>query len=40
MSKRAKDQTDLFRIAEHYPEMIELLPEKLRKEVIESKKAE
>lgn len=35
LSKRAKDQSDLFRIAEHYPEMIELLPEKLRKEVIE-----
>ena len=35
LSKRAKDQSDLFRIAEHYPEMIDLLPEKLRKEIIE-----
>jgi predicted nucleotidyltransferase len=39
LSKRAKDQTDLFRIAEHYPEMIELLPEKLRNEVIEDRAA-
>jgi hypothetical protein len=39
LSKRAKDQTDLYRIAEHYPEMIELLPEKLRKEVIEDRAA-
>jgi hypothetical protein len=37
LSKRAKDQTDLFRIAERYAEMIELLPEKLRKEIIEDR---
>ena len=35
LSKRAKDQTDLFRIAERYPEMIGLLPERLKAEIIE-----
>lgn len=39
LSKRAKDQTDLFRIAERYPEMIEVLPEKLRSEIIEDRAA-
>jgi hypothetical protein len=32
LSKRAKDQTDLFRIAERYPEMVNLLPERLKTE--------
>ena len=35
LSKRAKDQTDLFRIAERYPAMIGLLPERLKAEIIE-----
>ena len=39
LSKRAKDQTDLFRIAERYPEMIGLLPERLRAEIIEDQVA-
>jgi hypothetical protein len=39
LSKRAKDQTDLFRIAEHYPDMINLLPEKLKAEIIEDQVA-
>ena len=39
LSKRAKDQTDLFRIAEHYPEMIALLPERLKTEIIEDQVA-
>ena len=39
LSKRAKDQTDLFRIAERYPEMIELLPEKLGSEIIKDQAA-
>jgi Nucleotidyl transferase AbiEii toxin, Type IV TA system len=39
LSKRAKDQTDLFRIAEHYPEMINLLPEKLKADIIEDQLA-
>ena len=39
LSKRAKDQTDLFRIAERYPEMIELLPERLKTEVMEDQVA-
>jgi hypothetical protein len=39
LSKRAKDQTDLFRIAERYPEMIRLLPEKLRAEITEDRTA-
>ena len=39
LSKRAKDQTDLFRIAERYLEMIELLPEKLGSEIIKDQAA-
>jgi hypothetical protein len=39
LSKRAKDQTDLFRIAERYPEMIGLLPERLKTEIIEDQMA-
>ena len=39
LSKRAKDQTDLFRIAERYPEMIGLLPERLRMEIIQDQVA-
>jgi hypothetical protein len=39
LSKRAKDQTDLFRIAERYPEMINLLPEKLKAEIVEDQVA-
>jgi hypothetical protein len=35
LSKRSKDQTDLFRIAESYPETIALFPEKLKKEISE-----
>jgi predicted nucleotidyltransferase len=35
LSKQAKDQTDLFRIAERYPEMTTLLPERLKAEIIE-----
>ena len=37
LSKRAKDQTDLFRIAESYPEMTTLLPERLKAEIIEDR---
>jgi hypothetical protein len=37
LSKRAKDQTDLFRIAERYPEMIGLLPERLKAEIAEDR---
>jgi hypothetical protein len=39
LSKRAKDQTDLFRIAERYPEMVSLLPERLKAEIIEDRAA-
>lgn len=39
LSKRAKDQTDLFRIAERYPEMIALLPARLKMEIIEDEMA-
>lgn len=35
LNKRSKDQTDLFRIAESYPQTIALLPEKLKKEISE-----
>ena len=37
LSKRAKDQSDLFRIAERYPEMTALLPERLKAEIIEDR---
>lgn len=37
LSKRAKDQADLLRIAERYPEMVSLLPEKLKTEIIEDR---
>ena len=39
LSKRAKDQADLLRIAERYPEMVSLLPEKLKAEIIEDQVA-
>jgi hypothetical protein len=37
LSKRAKDRADLLRIAEHYPEMTALLPEKLKAEIAEDR---
>jgi hypothetical protein len=39
LSKRAKDQSDLFRIAERYPEITTLLPERLKVEIIEDRAA-
>jgi predicted nucleotidyltransferase len=39
LSKRAKDQADLLRIAERYPEMTALLPERLKAEIIEDRAA-
>jgi hypothetical protein len=39
LSKRAKDQSDLFRIAERYPEMVSLLPERLKAQIIEDRAA-
>jgi predicted nucleotidyltransferase len=39
LSKRAKDQADLLRIAERYPEMVELLPERLKAEIAEDRAA-
>ena len=37
LSKRVKDQADLLRIAERYPEMVELLPERLKAEMAEDR---
>ena len=37
LSKRAQDQADLLRIAERYPEMVSLLPERLKAEIIEDR---
>jgi hypothetical protein len=37
LSKRAKDRADLLRIAERYPEMTALLPEKLKAEIAEDR---
>jgi hypothetical protein len=39
LSKRAKDRADLLRIAERYPEMVSLLPERLTGEIIEDRAA-
>jgi hypothetical protein len=39
LSKRAKDQADLLRIAERYPEMVSLLPERLKAQIIEDRAA-
>ena len=39
LSKRAKDQADLLRIAERYPEMVSFLPERLKTEIIEDRAA-
>lgn len=39
LSKRAKDRADLLRIAERFPEMTALLPEKLKAEIAEDRAA-
>ena len=39
LSKRAKDRADLLRIAERFPEMTALLPEKLKTEIAEDRAA-
>lgn len=39
LSKRTKDQSDLFRIAERYPEMTVLLPERLKSQITEDRAA-